>query len=477
MTKRMKKTLIYTLLAVMSSLALASCIDDSFSTSSGDQPQFSVDTLKMGLVFTDEMTTTHRFTVRNPASKAISIDDISLSGDAAQYFRLNVDGFSGVRFSDVEIRAKDSIYVFVEATLPENNSTLPVEMLAKIDFNTTGVKRSVTLSAFGQDVTRLRAYTVSQSETFRPGKPYQIFDSLVVAKGTTLTLDAGTNLMFHDKASLVVYGTLVSLGTVDDPVILSGDRSGNVVSDISFDLMSRQWQGVWFCPGSTGNVLSHTTVKNTVYGVVVDGQADGGENPETSLKLHNSRLRNSGGTALAAFHADITATGCEFAEAADGLVWLQGGKHRFDHCTFANYYLFAAISGPAVGLDHLNVDSDDESGLPYTTADITNSIVYGLGADVNPGDLTATDVTIRRCLLKSDGTDDDNFIACIWNTDPLYYTVRSDYYFDYRLKDDSPAISAANPQLSLPESEIDAYGKYRGATPDLGAYVYQPSSE
>ena len=37
---------------------------------------------------------------------------------------MNVDGLSGREFHNVEIRAKDSIYVFVEATLPENGRNM-----------------------------------------------------------------------------------------------------------------------------------------------------------------------------------------------------------------------------------------------------------------------------------------------------------------------------------------------------------------
>jgi hypothetical protein len=55
--------------------------------------------------------------------------------------------------------------------------------------------------------------------------------------------------------------------------------------------------------------------------------------------------------------------------------------------------------------------------------------------------------------------------------------VRSDYYFDYRLHDDSPAIGAANASLTLPEATYDFYGNARGTSPDLGAYVYQTEAE
>ena len=109
--------------------------------------------------------------------------------------------------------------------------------------------------------------------------------------------------------------------------------------------------------------------------------------------------------------------------------------------------------------------------MPYLVADFTNSIIYGNGSDLSVGDFTGCQVTLRRCLLKSAGADDDNFINCLWESDPLYYTVRSDYYFDYRLQPDSPALGTADPALTLPEASTDFYGVSRlGVAPNLGAY-------
>jgi hypothetical protein len=61
---------------------------------------------------------------------------------------------------------------------------------------------------------------------------------------------------------------------------------------------------------------------------------------------------------------------------------------------------------------------------------------------------------------------------CLWDTDPLFYTVREDYVFDYRLKDGSPAIYAGNPELMQQIAMFDMYGTRRAATPSLGAYEY-----
>lgn len=324
--------------------ALCSCIEDGFTTSPSDQPAFSTDTLKMGLLLTDEGSPTAKFIVYNRASKGISISDIQLEGDNAPMFRLNVDGLSGRDFHNVEIRAKDSIFVMVDALLPENGSALPVDVAAKIRFSTNGVESHVVLTAQGQDVTRMRGTVIDCDTHLTAGKPYQIFDSLVVSAGATLTLEPGTRLYFHDKAYMRVDGTLHSLGTADAHVDMTGDRTGNVVGQISFDIMSRQWGGVFFSSNSKGNIMEHTDLRNTTYGVTVAG--DGTTTTEApALTLLNSRLHNSGDVVLHATHASIVAAGTEFAEGSYGLVALNGGIHRFDHCTLANNYLFTAIGG------------------------------------------------------------------------------------------------------------------------------------
>lgn len=443
----------------------SACIEDGFTSAPSDRPTFSVDTLDLGTVITTDLSTTQRFTVRNPHSKGLLISDIHVSGENAEYFRLNVDGFSGTSFNNVEIRANDSIYVLVSCVLPENSADSPVVMHANINFTTNGGTDRVVLRATGQDVNRLHGVIIDTDTRFDDRRPYQIFDSLVVAENATLTLPAGTRLMFHDGAYMRVYGSLRTEGTVEAPVELRGDRTGDVISGITFDLMAGQWHGIDFMPGSKGNSLSHTIVRNTVQGVIA-------ENSE--LELINSRLRNSQFRALTSIGTDVTAVGCEFAEAPYGTVLLIGGNSTFDHCTFPNYYLFNAIYEPALTIAHINDKTrvDDYEG-DFTRATITNSILYGLGADITPGDLEDSNVFIYNTLFKSPGSDDEHFVNCIWDADPLYYTVREDYVFDYRLKPESPAIGAGNASLSKhPAAVRDAYGRLRGPSPDLGAYVF-----
>lgn len=461
---KMKFLLRYILLIFVIGFATTGCIEDGVTTSPSDQPRFPTDTLNLGLIFTEEASPTSRMIVYNPHNKGLNISRISIEGANADCFRMNVDGLNGKEFTDVEIRAKDSIFVLIEATLPANATAKPTEITANLQFMTNGVSRSVILAAIGQNVKRIKGETFARITTLTSEVPYVIYDSLVVAPGSILNIEPGANLFFHDKAMMIVRGCLRAMGTPEAPINMCGDRTGNVVSDISFDIMSNQWTGVFFTPTSRKSILSHCDIRNTSQGVTAY---------ETELSILNSRLHNSGGNVLEVYHSNVRALGSEFAEAADGLVYLQGGEYEFSGCTFANNYLFTAISGPAINLAHISSDPltgrDDQSGFPYMKADFNNSIIYGIGQDFSHGSFEGTDIRVRRCLIRAEGTDDNEFINCIWAEDPLYYTVREDYLFDYRLQPESPAIGAADQSL-FPEDfpRLDFYGTPRAN--NLGAY-------
>jgi hypothetical protein len=465
-----------TLLTLAAMLLFSACIEDGISTSASDQPSFSTDTLALGDLFTLDPSPTHRFVVYNRHDKGITISRIAFSDDPDHTFRLNVDGVSGREFNNIDIRANDSIFVFVEATLPENGNNSTSEILAHIEFVTNGVTQQVPVTASGRDIVRLMGDVRYASDTrLVADKPYHIFDSLVVEQGATLTIDPGVELYFHDASRLVVHGTLRIEGTAEHQVNLTGNRTGYVAASIPYEIMSGQWGGIEFTETSTANYISHASIRNSTYGLTLDHVvADDSGNP--GLTLINSQVRNTQNYIIDALHSDLTIAGCELADASTGILHLVGGSHIVNHATIANYYLFTALGGEAVQLDHLNGDSDDTSGLPYLKADFTNCILYGNGTELSHGDLTNTDVYLRRCLLKSAGEDDDHFLGCLWDTDPIYYTVREEYLFDYRLKPDSPAIGAATPEFTLPATAADRYGVPR-TTPSLGAYEPTPSQE
>lgn len=451
---------------------LSGCISDAMTTSPDARLTFSRDTVSFDTVFTDLGTPTARLIVSNRNNKGINISSIRFKNPDSR-FRFNVDGQAGVEFHDVEIRAKDSIYVFIECLLPENPDSRPLLVEDELEFVTNGVSQSVLCEAWGQNVTRLRDVTITSDTRFTDQQPYVVFGELKVAPGATLTLDAGTQLLFHDKASMKVEGRLQALGRPGKFIDMRGDRLDNVLPDVEYDIMAGQWDGITIDAGSFDNRMEYVDMRSTRHGLVLDSCAN---TARTKLTLYNSWLHNSQKNVLTALYSKVEATGCVFSEAAGATAFLAGGDFKFLQCTFANNYLFSAITLPLVNMEHALSDPEKDTGSepPLMKAVFENSILYGIPKDVNLTDLTGSQVFFRWCSFKSEGSDDDNFISCQWDTDPLFKTIRADYYFNYRLQEDSPVRASGNPDFVTGDAVTDMDGNDRmeDGKPSLGAYQY-----
>ena len=463
------RTLFFFFISLLVSTAAVSCISDEFTTSPSDVLTFSSDTLRFDTVFTDLGTPTARLKVFNRASKAVNISSIRMRSDDG-VFSMNVDGVSGKVFEDVEIRANDSIFIFVECFVASNDDPRPFIVEGQMDFVTNGVTQTVALEAYGQNVNRLRGVTIESDAVFNDEMPYVVFDTLRVAEGATLTLRPGTRLLFHDKGMLQVDGRLLAIGETGRMISMRGDRLDDVLPDTGYEILAGQWQGVRFAPGSFGNRMEFVEMQSTVHGVMVDSC---GVTDREKLTLVNSWLHNSQGNVLRSEHANVDAYGCCFSDGGEAVVWLRGGRHQFVQCTMANYYLFAISPESILTLSYLK--REESSGIvnPLMKASFENCIVYGITSPLTPGDLEGSDVYMRNVLLGVGGSDDDHFISCLWNENPEFETVRDDYVFNYRLQDDSPAIGAGNPLYVTPEcmKDMDGTDRLQWGAPALGAYA------
>lgn len=467
---------IFAIIMAVLAISIHSCIEDDFTTSPNDVLEFSTDTLSFDTVFTGEATATKRFLVYNRHKKQLNIEHISIEGSAqGARFYMNVDGRSGESFSNIEVRGEDSIYIFVEAKVETNSQDLPFDIFDKLNFVTNGVQQTITLHAAGQNVNTIKDLHITENTVLDDAKPYRVMDSIVVEEGATLTIPAGKTIYFHDKAQMKVRGTLIARGEQGKTITFRADRLDKVAGSIPFDLMSGQWGGITFGEKSFENELAYVYLNGSSFGITADSC---GVLDKRKLYLFNSIIHNSASTNLKAAYSWIDADGCEFSDSRDGVVDLTGGQYAFNNCTFANYYLFDAIMSPILTLS--GVMADEMTGKkPLMSANFNNCIIYGNAADITHGDLTGSKVKLRNCLLQANGEDDANFINCIWGGDPLFYTVREDYIFDYRLKNESDAIGAGDKSLCPDYMRYDYYGNDRFASGklDLGAYVWIEQKE
>lgn len=458
------------LLSLLFVVLFTGCIQDKISSSPSDQPQFSTEVLDFGTVFTDSPSATSYFKVYNRHNKVMAISSISLGKGSQSVFRMNVDGQAGSRFNNIQIRPNDSIYVFVELTVPEklapaSDPWKPFTENDYVNFVTNGVTKAVKVEATAQKVEVVKDLTLASSTTWS-GHPRRVFGALQIPEGVQLTINQGVSVYFHEGASVEVKGRLVTQGVSSGEkqsgfVTFRGDRLDNVVKDVPFEYLASQWQGINV--DKTGSVkFSHTDFMGTKTGLTATGDAS----THPTIELVNSRLHRSGADLITVTDGVLKVIGCELSDSKGSLISVAGGELTVNQSSLMNSYISSGIVGPLMKFDE---------GSAPVKAQITNSILknYRSGGYILPADISELDVKYEYTLIDVSGSDDNNFINCIWKKNPLTKVNIKDYIFDYQLQGDSPAIDAGDGKLVNPLTRVDMYGvKRHEPSPTLGAYEY-----
>ena len=129
------------------SVFLGSCVEDAdFSSSPSLRLEFSCDTVSFDTLFSEVMSPTAKFLVRNRNDKSLRISNVQLAGGGASSFSVLVDGQYGTSMNDIEIRAKDSLYVLASVTVDRNGGDVPLMVKDSLVFSLeSGVQQSVLL--------------------------------------------------------------------------------------------------------------------------------------------------------------------------------------------------------------------------------------------------------------------------------------------------------------------------------------------
>ena len=91
----------------MLSVFLGSCVEDAgFSSNPSLRLEFSCDTVSFDTLFSEVMSPTAKFLVRNRNDKALRISSVQLEGGGASPFSVPVDGQYGTSMYDLELRAR-----------------------------------------------------------------------------------------------------------------------------------------------------------------------------------------------------------------------------------------------------------------------------------------------------------------------------------------------------------------------------------
>lgn len=491
-----------TLFVLLIVVAALSCRKETVFNTRNTTLSFSADTVFLDTVFTTIGSSTRLLKVYNPTDENILVNRIYLGRGQNSFFRLNVNGTSTKNIADVELPAKDSIYIFVEVTadVMVANTLLYTDSIL---FETGNVRQDVDLVTLAQDAYfhyPTNVLTINQPEPFPPltipysivpcqstwqaDKPHVVYGYVVVDSACSLTIAAGANIHFHSGGGLWVYrgGKLLidpdNQGDMDNPVLIQGDRLEPAYKDIP-----GQWGGllggIFIQSGSTDNVINNAIIKNATTALRVDSTAL----PTPNLQLSNVQILNNSRVGIYGGYARIAAQNLIVGNCGLHLFYGLGGNYTFRHCTFANYWASSSRSTTSLAL--LNFFEDD-LGNRYTralgNAYFGNCIVYGSAANevaLAIDNNETFNYKFNNAILRIDETPDNNaynindpnfFSDCIFNINPLFVDAALNNYAPDSL---SPVLDIGNfNDANL--VPFDIFGNVRSLNPDLGAIERVP---
>jgi hypothetical protein len=497
--------LISAIICLILGFSFISCVDENDYTSSpAVELKFSADTLMFDTVFTTIGSTTKILMVYNKENQAVKIDRIKLGGGVASYYRLNVDGDTSLVAKDIEIGAKDSLYIFVRLELDYNNQSNPLLIEDSIEFIFNNKSQKVLLQAFGQDAYYHKPshYLLSQNQSggydtiwfsmahenpescgvivngndieWKNDKPHVVLGVCAVDSAYTLNLNANTKIHFQNSAEFWVYkdATLKAEGDVSQPIVFQGLRLDEYYKDIP-----GQWGCVRFMAGCKDNVLNNVVVKNATIGILVDTCVTN----KPTIEILNTKIENCSYIGLYSRGAVLDMKNSLIQNCGSYLLALTlGGNYQFVHCTFANYYNYKTRTTPSLYFNDYYLDvNENVQYRAIERAEFYNSIVYGalseteLEFDMIEQSLSA--IRFDYCLAKYD-VDNQNvnlFTNSIFNEEPLFVDVSQG---DLHLQENSPCIGKGSGVwgYNLP---YDIEGNYRLDPPSIGAYEYKPQTK
>ena len=462
------------------SVFLGSCVEDAdFSSSPTLRLEFSCDTVSFDTLFSEVMSPTAKFLVRNRNDNSLRISNVQLAGGGASPFSVLVDGQYGTAMSNLDIRARDSLYVLASVTVDRNGGDVPFMVKDSLLFTLeSGVQQSVLLLAYGRDVTFMRGENLVADTVLAPGH-YVIYDSLTVSQGATLSLQPGTTLYFHDKAFMKVAGCLKAEGTATAPIVFRGDRTDRMFSYLPYDRIPGQWDGVVFTSTSNDNLLTHCDIHSANYGIRVEQ----GDTTLQRITIESSKVQNFHGNALELVMARATAVNSLFANAQGNCVKVVGGDVSFVHCTIANFYVWRQRD-VALALHN----SIEGAPAPLRGALFANCVIAGSKSDeimgylTNLGDSVPNPVNYRfeNSLINTIDSADSCFVNIRYDSlevSPFgkehFRLIDHDIFdYDFHLTAESKARGIAGDEyLERLPVDIDGTARTAGAV-DAGCFQY-----
>ncbi|MEJ6674390.1 MAG: hypothetical protein QNK88_02610 [Polaribacter sp.] len=486
-------------------VSASSCRKDFSTIPSYGNLEFSKDTVFLDTIFENIGSATYNLKIYNRGRNAITVPRIKLEKGSSSNYRLSVDGVPGKDFNDIDILARDSIYVFIETTVNNNNqpsllytdrilfdngeSQQHINLITLVEdanFIYPGKDpvsmRIDSLSIDGQATTIKGRFLTDSELIFTKEKPTVIYGYAAIPSNKVLTIEAGARIHFHDNSGLIVdkKASLKVNGTLSEKVIFEGDRLEN-----RFRQTPGQWGTIWMRAGSKENVINHAQIKNGIIGILIDSI---GTASAPTLNIQNTEIYNHSNFGILARETNIEAHNVVIGSAGQAsLAATIGGTYNFTHSTFANYWNNGIRQLPAVLVNNFfvyNTEAGEEiiETRDLKAANFTNCIFEGNNnieflIDKLEGD-GLFNYSVKNCMIKFidsnnsfdgvtevDFVNNSNYSGIILNGNSNFRKAQES---DFIIGEKSEAINKATETFF----NIDILGIDRTTTPDIGAYQH-----
>jgi len=512
------------ILILLLAISVTSCRKDfDFEPSTGGL-EFSRDTVYLDTVFTNIGSSTYTLKVYNKSNRDISIPSIKLGKGLDSKYRITVDGMVGNQnklFTDVEVLAKDSLYIFIETTVDVADAN-PSDFLYtdKIEFYNINSPepQTVELVTLIQDAYFLypQRFEDGSTEYLQIGdeevygffldendpingnelewnntKPYVIYGFAAVPPNETLNIQAGTRIHFHAESALIAANNAsikvngLPPTDLENPeenlVIFEGDRLETIYTDVA-----GQWGGIWLTNGSKNHEFNNCIIKNADFGLLIEGNT-GLSNVEADVRLQNVQIYNMRIACIYGTTAYIKGDNVVLNNAGlYSLACTYGGKYNFNHSTFNNNW--PSARQVSVFLNNYIEDANPQV-QPMVEATFTNSIIHGTNQISMVIDKAEGDVfnyQFDHCLIRFNNinniftndplyqfaTDTTHYINCLIATNPSLFDPKfqNPNENQFLIGDDSGAVGQGD--FTYSAGTLDLLNKPRTAPSDLGAYNF-----
>ncbi len=483
-----------TFLFALTLLVFSSCRKDFSTVLSSGKLFFSKDTVYLDTVFTNIGSSTYNLKVYNKSNKNISIPFVGLGKGENSFYRLNIDGIPGKVFENVEILAKDSLYIFIETTIDYNQVTNPIytdsiifdngENLQEVklvtlvkdahflypskDSNGFIEKISIGKTADREDL-KVNGFYLNENAIFTNEKPYVIYGYCTVPSSKTLTIEAGAKIHFHANSGLIISknATLTINGELNNKVLIEGDRLESKFSEIS-----GQWGAIWLRAGSKNNSIKNTIIKNASAGIIADSIAN---NASPTLTIKNSQIYNSTTFGILGRETNIYGENLVINNSGQSSLACEGGgTYNFVHSTFANYWNNSFRQSPSVLINNFLSENNTQTiqKRNLLAANFTNCIIDGnnkIELVIDKVEGTIFNYSFKNNLIRfKDLNDSIHYIDNIFNGNSNFKSSENNKLI---IGENSDAINKGSEagRILAPK---DILGVTRTVPPDIGAYQH-----